>query len=123
MRLTHLELAVRTEIPEHCRKAQWGPLMSLFNTEMLGRLGREEGAVSGPTSHRSPPGGPSERPDGCLRHALPEAATRGQALASHQDHRNHLGPGVQGQEPELRLTAREGPEKGAGSWEEPDIWT
>lgn len=78
------------------KEGKLGPPDVTFNTEMLGLLGREGKPLSESTSHRSHPGGPSERPDGCLSPAFLEAATRGQALTLHQHPRNHSGSSCPG---------------------------
>lgn len=71
-----------------------------FNTELSGCL-VGEGGEDTEWSHLTP-----EKADGCLSHALLEAATRGQALTSYQGHRNLRiagYPGAGGSE--LRLAA------------------
>lgn len=65
-----------------------------------------------------------------LSHALLEATTRGQALTSHQDHRNHheTGPPGTGASEKDRLAAQQPKRalrKEAGNREEPGLsaWT
>lgn len=72
-----------------------------------------EGGEDAEWAHLTP-----ERADGCLSHALLEAATRGQALTSYQGHRNRRLS-------ELRLAASSPgrAEKGAGNGAELGLWT
>lgn len=75
---------------------------------MLGEGGED---ASGATSTQSHPGPNAYRKGRWLTHALLDAATRGQALTSYQDHRNHRGfgcPGAGGSELRLELAAQEG---------------
>lgn len=96
--------------------------MSLLK-QMLGRLGKEKRKLSGLTSH-SHILLPLQKGQICLGHALLEAATRGQALTSHQDHGTLRGSGVHGQEPQgSGEQPRKGPKKGAGSREELGLWS
>lgn len=60
-----------------------------------------------------------ERADGCLSHALLEAATRGQALTSYQGHRNHRisgYPGAAGSELRLATSSPGRVEKWGRQW-------
>lgn len=119
MRFTLLELPMRDGDPLRLREGKVG----LLHTENRALWGGRRGQWVGPPHmvHIAKP--PSSERGMALSHALLEAATRGQALPSHQEHRNHQvsgSPGT-GASQKDRLAAqqpRRAPEKEAGSREE-----
>lgn len=120
MRLTHLELPIRGGDPLRLREG-WGS----FTSPLTQRIGHfEEGGEDGGWTHLTPIVSPNPvfRKAKALSHALLEAATRGQALTSHQEHRNHqVRVSRDWSLTERQVStpaAQEGPEKEAGSRKE-----